>query len=963
MPAGVDGGRRRMLKLMAASAALAGSGCSQPPAEKIRPYVNMPEGMAPGDPVFYATTLLHEGHGVGVLVETESGRPVKIEGNPIHPASLGAADAQSQAAILTLWDPERSRIVMHGAQPSTWSALLDSLSTQLREEAGTQGKGLRLLSGPVSSPTLLAQIGEVLARFPGASWHVHDPAGCDAAAQVARRLFGRPVRPVYRLDRARTVLSVDADLFGPSADGVRNAHDFMQARRGEPRARMLALESTPGLCGAIADLRVALSPADMEAALDAVASRLGVPAAVSPQETEARPAWLDSVCAQLRSTPGACVVAPGHSLSPRAHLMAWRINAHLGNLGQTIIPTAQQLPTEPRLALQSAGAEAAGTGAAGIGTSGVSPGTLNELVDAMRDGAVRTLIMLDVNPVYDSPGALDFAGALSKIPFSVHMGLYRDETAHACDWHIPMAHELEAWSDARSIDGTASLIQPVIAPLYGGRSPHEVMDMLADTRTAGAHERVRAFWRNLWDMEDAHDFEQRWDEALRRGVIDGEPAGPALNLDARALAAQVPEEIEPAPEEGELLAVFVNDSGIVAGRHANNAWLQELPRPYTKITWDNAALLSPGTARRHALRNGDVVSLSSTDASAKLLAPIWIVPGQADGVVILPLGFGRRHAGAKAQGRGFDAYVLQDTRNGAARRCLPLCLQPADQRHALAVTQHEMGLAGREPVRIVSLQSSNADVRGSAAQPSLYPPREYDSHAWGMTVDLDACIGCNACAIACQAENNIPVVGPEEIARGRTMHWMRIDLYHEGDGGRTQFQPMACQHCENAPCEVVCPVGATMHDSEGLNVQVYNRCVGTRFCSNNCPYKVRHFNFFDYADHDPSAAAHANPDVTVRQRGVMEKCTYCVQRISHARIEAQKQGRTIRDGEVVTACEATCPTQAIVFGDTADPHSRVSRSKASPRNYTVLAELNTRPRTSYLARIVDREAAPEDGDG
>ncbi|WP_353193925.1 4Fe-4S dicluster domain-containing protein [Pusillimonas noertemannii] len=942
---GVDGGRRRVLKLMAASAALAGSGCGQPPPEKIRPYVNMPEGMAPGDPVFYASTLLRQGCGVGVLVETESGRPIKIEGNPAHPASLGAADAQSQAAILTLWDPERSRTVMRGGQPSTWTTLLDSLATQMGQEAAARGGGLRLLSGPVSSPTLLAQIGEILARFPEARWHVHDPAGCDAAKHAALQLFGGPVQPLYRLEHAHTVLSLDAELFGPSADGLRNAHDFMNARRGEPRARMYALESTPGLCGAVADTRIALSPAGMEAVLDMIASQLGVSDAMAEQRPGPQAAWVSRLCTRLSAAHGASAVIPGHSLSSRAHLLAWRINTRLGNLGRTIHPIAQRLPPAPL--------------ADGTHDAAPAPEGLGALVQAMHDGDVQTLLMLDVNPVYDSPGALDFARGLSRVACSIHMGLYRDETAHASNWHIPMAHELEAWSDARSFDGTASLVQPVIAPLYGGLSAHEVLDMLAHMRTRSAHELVRAQWRNAWNMNDAEEFERRWEEALRRGVIEEAQADRLVPIDEKALKARLPEGPGPEPQ---LIAVFANDHNIVSCNQANNAWLQELPRPYTKITWDNAALIGPATAGRHGLRNGDVVSLTSADKPDGLLAPVWIVPGQAEGVVTLPLGYGRHQGGSVAQGRGFDAHVLQEVRNGMSLRSAAVQLRPTGQHHAFAATQHEMGLAGREPVRSVSLHARDGADAADAAPPSLYPPRQYGGPAWGMTVDLDACIGCNACAIACQAENNIPSVGPEEVARGREMHWMRIDVYHADSGGRAQFQPMACQHCENAPCEIVCPVGATMHDSEGLNVQVYNRCVGTRFCSNNCPYKVRRFNFFDYADHDPSAAARANPDVTVRQRGVMEKCTYCVQRISHARIEAQKQGRPLRDGDVVTACEATCPTQAIVFGDTADPRSRVSRAKASARNYTVLAELNTRPRTSYLARIHDKEAGLEEED-
>ncbi|NYT35380.1 4Fe-4S dicluster domain-containing protein [Allopusillimonas soli] len=965
--AGMDNGRRRVLKLLAASAALAGAGCSQAPQEKILPYVSMPEGLVPGDPVFYASTLLREGYGVGVLVEAESGRPIKIEGNTLHPASLGAADAQSQASVLTLWDPERSHIVMKQRQLATWDAALDAIAHSLRGPDTARGSGLRLLTGPVSSPTLLAQIGAMKARYPEAVWHVHDPAGCDAASRLAKRLFGGPARTIYHLDRARVVLAVDADLFGPAPDGVRNAHDFMQSRRGTPRAHLYALESAPGLCGALADHRVALSPAGMEAVLEAIAAHLGVQGLRRHHMADAADEeWVRGLAAQLRDAAGTSVVAPGSSLSEHGQLLAWQINAHLGNLGRTLTVAASALPTN--------------ISTAGEPSSSVRPEDMSSLVDAMRHEAVNTLIMLDVNPVYDAPGSLDFQDALQHVPCSVHMGLYADETAHQAVWHIPMTHELESWSDARSFDGTPSIIQPVISPLYGGRSPHTLLNLLAHGQTRDAHACVRETWRSLWRPENDSAMAANWETSLRQGVVVDAQPDPALNLDIHTLTELALGGGHTVSQAAELVAVFANDSNIVTGRYANNTWLQELPRPYTKISWDNAALMSPATARRHGIRSGDIVSLSSADAHAKLRVPVWVQPGHADGVVTLPLGYGRRHGGSNAHGRGFDAYPLLDMQHAATRRSRPVLLRATGDHHAFARTQHEMTQAGREPVRTVELRRGPAMPDGhniqdvpptgktahhgsAAAAPSLYPAREYDSYAWGMSVDLDACIGCNACTLACQAENNIPVVGPEEVARGREMHWIRVDLYWDDEKHKSQFQPMACQHCENAPCEVVCPVGATMHDSEGLNVQVYNRCVGTRFCSNNCPYKVRHFNFFDYASKDPSSAAHANPDVTVRQRGVMEKCTYCLQRISHARIEAQKSGRAIQDGEVVTACQATCPTQAIVFGDTNDPQSRVSRSKASPRNYAVLDELNTRPRTTYLARIDNPLAKLGDGDG
>lgn len=941
-----DMGRRRMLQIMAASAALVGSGCSQPPAEKILPYVNMPEGLAPGDPVFYASTLLRGACPIGILVETESGRPTKIEGNPAHPASLGAADAQAQAAVLTLWDPERSRTVMQGQQLSTWSAMLDELAARMQGEAKDGGQGLRLLTGPVCSPTLLSQIGALLARFPQARWHVHDPSDSGARVAAARQVFNRPARAFYRLDRARFVLSADADLFEAGADGVRNARAFMAARRETPRATLVTLESSPNLCGAQADSRVAMSPAAMEAVLEELAARL----AQQRDPPEKAASRIDKLHRRLASARGASIVAAGHSLSPRAHVLAWRINTLLGNLGKTVFALE---PEPARMRPDTANMPAADTGR-------MHPASLAELAASMRKRNVRTLVILDANPAYDAPGALEFAPALKQVPYTLHMGLYRNETARLASWHVPMVHELEGWSDASTPDGAASIVQPVIAPLYGGRSAHELMSVLATGESADVHRMVRDTWRARWQAGSDTAFESQWREALRCGVIGDAPEPRTLMpvagaFDGLGHAAAQPKAAT-ALDDKLLVAIFSNDSNLVAGAYANNAWLQELPRPYTKITWDNAALVSPATARAHSLRSGDIVALSAAGTPARVLAPVWILTGQADDVITLPLGYGRVHGGSTARGHGFDAYVLQDVRDGFGSRTRAVTVTPTGDHHEFACTQHDVATYGGGLLRV-----QEAAARKPAA--SLYPSRQYDTYAWGMTVDLDACIGCNACVVACQAENNIPVVGPEQVALGREMHWMRVDLYREAPGHRTQFQPMACQHCEDAPCEVVCPVGATMHDSEGLNVQVYNRCVGTRFCSNNCPYKVRRFNFFQYSDNDPSAAAHANPDVTVRQRGVMEKCTYCVQRISQARIQAQKAGRSIQDGEVVTACQATCPTDAIVFGDTNDPNSQVSVNKAGPRNFEMLGELNTRPRTSYLARNAGARADPEDGDG
>jgi molybdopterin-containing oxidoreductase family iron-sulfur binding subunit len=564
--------------------------------------------------------------------------------------------------------------------------------------------------------------------------------------------------------------------------------------------------------------------------------------------------------------------------------------------------------------------------------------SLAALADDIRAGRVDTLMILDANPAYDAPADMDFAALLQQVPLSAHLGLYRDETARAARWHLPLAHCYEAWSDARAHDGTATIVQPLIAPLYGGRSAHEIVALLAGAGSRDGHALVRATWTGQGTDAD----ERAWRASLRRGIVDGSTARPVAAPAARAGAR--PDVPAPAP----LVAVFSPDPAVDGGAFANNAWLQELPRPLTSLTWDNAALVGPATARRAGLPDGAVARLRVDGRTVE--APVLVVAGQAEGVVTLPLGYGRRAAGGVGEGVGFDAYRL---RTRAALAAPPaLVLERTGRRHDLVFRQKEVDMQGRDPVHVAALADLAHMKRERPVHESMYPEQVYDGYKWGMAIDLNACIGCAACTIACQAENNIPVVGKEEVQRGRSMHWIRVDRYETG--ARTLFQPVPCMHCEHAPCEEVCPVGATMHDSEGLNVQVYNRCIGTRFCSNNCPYKVRRFNFLQYSNRKvESLKALQNPEVTVRRRGVMEKCSYCLQRITRARIEAEKAGRRIRDGEMVTACQAVCPTRAIRFGDLNDPSSDVVAAKASPLDYHLLEELNTRPRTSYTTRVLN----------
>lgn len=930
--------RRSFLQTLGASLGLAGLGaCSHPPKAELIPYVEAPVGQTDGLPRYFASMLTHCGAAHGVLIESYMGRPIKIEGNPQHPGSLGATDVFDQAAVLQLWDPDRSQAVMHRAQNSSWNefeATLADLRTRCSRDGGA---GLRVLTGAVTSPTLSSQLHTLLRRYPHARWHVHEPAGYESATQGMRLAYGTSLVPRLHLQRATVILSLDSDFLCDPMAGLRNARDFGDGRKPEAGAmsRLYVIEPTPTLTGAMADHRLPLSSAELGQFLRWLATRLGVSLPVPGSEAEQRlpgeplVGWIDAIATELERHRRSSLIVVGRSQPPWMHALAAALNHGLGNVGTTL----EYLPAEDELA---------------------EVGSLSDLASAMRAGLVDTLVLLDTNPVYDAPGELSFTDLMRRVPHALHLGLYCDETAALAEWHLPQAHMLESWTDARAFDGTVTLAQPLIAPLNGGRSPHELLAALMGDDVVRGHEILRRQWRVALSDEEA------WQSALRRGFVDG-TAWPAREPELLGdwpsrLGTWTDVQAESSTGGNAVLEVlFRPDATIGDGRWANNAWLQELPKPLTQLTWGNAALVSPQLAAQSGLSNGDVVELAIEER--RLLAPIWIMPGQAARSITLHLGYGRTRAGQVGNGHGFSAYILRSA--GDAWTARGVRLRRSGQQVALAGTQSHFRMEGREPVRVMSLDdhlqqlTSNPNDR-KQQPPSLYADRPAGKYSWGMSIDLNACIGCKACTIACQAENNIPVVGRDQVQRGREMHWIRVDRYYAGpiDNPRTYSQPVPCMMCEHAPCELVCPVDATVHDDEGLNVQVYNRCVGTRFCSNNCPYKVRRFNFLQYVDPTiETLAARRNPEVSVRRRGVMEKCTYCIQRIETAHIEAGKEGRRLRDGEVVTACQAVCPTRAIRFGDTADPDADVWRAKASPRNYELLAELGTRPRTSYLARI------------
>jgi molybdopterin-containing oxidoreductase family iron-sulfur binding subunit len=973
--------RRQFLTLMGASLALAGvSGCSVRPApsREIVPYVRAPEEIIPGKPLFYATAMTLGGTAAGLLVESHLGRPTKVEGNPEHPASgnpgdplgRGATDIYAQASVLTLYDPDRSQSVTHLGDVRTWDDALNVLRDVTNKQKARRGAGLRLLTETVGSPTLGRQIEDFLKAFPEAKWHQYEPLAPDAAYHGAVMAFGEPVNTWYDFRKADRVLSLDADFLACGTGSLRYVADFVSRRRVRTTVedakkaemnRLYVVETAVTNTGAKADHRLAVSPSHVEGVARAVAARLGVAAAGDRDGPQAD--WAAAVARDLEEHRQRCIVLAGDRQPPAVHLLAHALNDRLGNVGQTVMHTA---PVVARAVEQVH--------------------SLRELTEDMERGQVEVLIILGGNPVFTAPADFRFVEHMQKVPLRIHLSLYQDETSRQCHWHLPEAHFLEAWSDGRAFDGTASITQPLIAPLYHGRSAHELLAVLTDQLQTPGYEIVRSYWRKHWQGlgSSGGDFEQFWETAVHDGVVPGT----RLPSKTVSLKGGWEKALQQSGSGGALSSgyelAFQADPTIYDGRFANNAWLQELPKPLTRLTWDNAALMSPATARELGVRLGeyshggehggfeqDVVELRLGDRT--VAAPAWIMPGHADGCVTVYLGYGREYAG-KVGGTtdrkvGFNAYPL---RTSERPWFAPgLAVHRTGRRYLLACVQQHQLMENRETVRAATLKEyhDHPDFAAEREQERIKeqtrrarrPLTMYDSsfkypaHKWGMAIDLTACIGCGACVVACQAENNIPVVGKDQVAAGREMHWLRIDHYLGGpfDAPREHyFQPVPCMHCEDAPCEYVCPVEATVHSAEGLNDMIYQRCVGTRFCSNNCPYKVRRFNFFFYADYaTPSLRQQYNPDVTVRSRGVMEKCSYCVQRIRHAEIDSQKEGRRIVDGEILTACQAACPAGAIVFGDINDPDASVHKWKESPLDYGLLADLNTHPRTTYLAAL------------
>jgi molybdopterin-containing oxidoreductase family iron-sulfur binding subunit len=1014
--------RRQFMAITGASAVLAGAGgCNMREAnERFLPYVRKPEPITPGKPLYFATAMPLAGSAIGLLVRSDSGRPTKIEGNPDHPASRGATDTFAQASILTLYDPDRSKALRYLDRIRGWNEAQADLQREMSRPGGireTRGRGFRVLSETITSPTLAAQREALLRAFPESRWHQYEPAVTGSGHEGTRLAFGEPLDGQYRFAEARVVLTLDADPFGSGPGHLVYARDYMNRRRRFSTAEMnrhYAVESAPTSMGYRADHRLPVRPGLVETVARAIAVELGVlDGRVEMPESVAK--WVGAVVADLQANRGRCVAVPGDFQPPAVHAIAHAINSRLGNFGTTLVFT-QPVNADPADPIQS----------------------LRTLCDDMDRGEVRLLLILGGNPVFTAPSDLDFSERLTKVPLRLHLGLYDDETSRWCQWHIPAAHYLETWGDTRTFDGTCTVMQPLIAPLYGGRSALEILTNFSDQSARTGREIVEDYWRQHHaDRRIDEPFDRWWRQCVHNGVVPGtafEPRSVTLRDNWRDEVPRRSRESLTKPTEGYELA-FRADPTIHDGRFANNAWLQELPKPLTKLTWDNAALVSPATAQAlglsdapgwHGGPHGELVAESvrlSYTADGREYAlddvPVVVLPGHPDGAITLHFGYGRTAVGQVGNGAGVDAYRLR--RSASPFMAGGVSATRTGGKRVLASTQNLFLVQSAEAwergiIRSGSLAEFEADADKKMPFPAshnyhefhngplptvggfdkpekppvigtkpldLLPGYRYDGYKWGMVIDLAACVGCGGCVVACHSENNGAVVGKTEVTRGRIMHWLRIDEFFQGDPQRPEsisatFQPLMCVHCENAPCEVVCPVEATSHSPDGLNEMTYNRCVGTRYCSNNCPYKVRRFNFLQYSDYaTESLKLQRNPEVTVRSRGVMEKCTFCVQRIRGAEIQAKNNNRYgedpnrpqiafVRDGEVLTACQAACPTNAIVFGDMNDLRSQVAKLKEDRRNYGLLSDLNTRPRLTYLAGVRNPNPALEpkaDGHG
>ncbi|MBE0545676.1 MAG: TAT-variant-translocated molybdopterin oxidoreductase [Verrucomicrobia bacterium] len=1007
--------RRHFVKIMSASFLLAGFGLSgtgcRRPEDKLMPFGKATADYTHGVPKDFATAMPTRGGAIPLVVKSHEGRPVKIEGNTRYPGGNGSTDRYTQASILNLYDPDRAKRFTHKGNAASSEAALGFLGELAAKLKQTGGEGFSFLLEPGTSPSRKRLQKLISDQFPKVRWYAYDPVDHAIHERAATQAFGQAVRPVFRYDEAKVVLSLDCDFIGAEEDAHNNIRRFTKgrkiARAGDTMNRLYAVESLFTLTGLNADHRLRLPASSVLSVAAAVAAQCGVSLSGIPQPAVEDAKWITECAKDLLANRGAALVVAGIGQPLAVHLIAQAINSALGSVGKTV----QLLPS---IATQA--------------------GTLSELAQALNAGQVDTLVMLGGNPAYSAPADLDWSNTQRKAKTVVRLGYYEDETAVACDWHFPQAHYLESWGDALTTDGTYVPVQPLISPLFGGLTELEFLTRLAGATVTRPYEIVQATFDTF-----SNGGLEVWKKFLHDGFLAVTTAKPVTAGFSAAAVTRAVAAAKPAtPNKDNLEVILHRDYSVDDGRFANNGWLQEFPDPITKITWDNAVLVSRTTARELGVKNTDVVEVKLGDRAIK--GVIWTQPGMADFSLGIALGYGRqRAAGRVGQEVGFNAYPLLTTQTG----CLAVgaTLRKTGEAYPISCTQDHWSMEGRAIVREANLEQFNqhpdfAHRMNAPEAPDETPlyPNPLDEamktalHQWGMSIDLSSCVGCGTCVLACQSENNIPIVGKDQVKRGREMHWLRIDRYYTTNPAQRSWkdvyrkdeaqqfepwiddvqavnQPMLCQHCEAAPCESVCPVNATVHDQEGLNVMVYNRCVGTRYCSNNCPYKVRRFNYLDYNKRpleklkgpfyasplthktdgkwdllrwwkDPESGMREedewdlirmikNPDVTVRMRGVMEKCTFCVQRIEQAKIAQKvKAGASgdvvVPDGTFTTACAQACPAEAIVFGNVADPNSRVSKLKQQQRDYSVLEFLKTKPRLTYLARVRNPNPAMPD---
>ncbi len=1008
---GVD--RRQFVKIMAASFALGGvglAGCRRPESN-ILPYGKAVEYTIPGLPLYYATAMPLRKSAIPLLAETHQGRPTKLEGNPSYQPHGGATSLVAQASVLDLYDPDRATAHTKGAKALS-AAEVNDLLARISKQYDGNGEGLAFLADESASPTRARLVASLRKRFPRAIWAEYEPVKDEPPVAAAQASFGRSVKPIYRFAKAKRIVTLDADIFHAESGSLYYAREFAKGRRvvkaTDPMNRLYSVESGFTLTGSMADHRLRLASSHMTAFAAALAARVLGTGVFDPmaQGLDVDSKWIEECAKDLVAHGGASAVVAGAHLPVAAHVLVNAINAKLGNISATVDFVEIDAPIAS---------------------------TIQSLATAIKAGSVKTLVILNGNPAYNAPADLDFGALMKSVPDVIRYGYSVDETAALSGTVLASTHYLESWGDARTMDGTIVPVQPMIMPLFNGLMEVELLARVAGEESPEAYAQVFA----TIGSRASGDPKKAFEKFLHDGLLEGSAyplASVSFNLQRAGEALRTT--VAPVTLSKDNLEIrFATDHKVDDGRFANNGWLQECPDPITKISWDNAILISPRLAKEIGVYPGGTklqvarVELSEfqqgkekapvaeiTVNGRTVRGPLHIQPGLANHTIVLPLGYGRAQSGHIGTGAGFNAYKVRTSDTMGYTTGVTLRLTGGHMK--LANTQEHWSMEGRDIIREANhdeFQKNPAfvdDIGMEAHSPanygkdknqpaaflaretprgnSLYEHPNFDGlHQWGMSIDLNTCIGCNACVVACQAENNIPIVGKDQVMRGREMHWIRLDRYYSdgkadagafgGEGNKVipedpqaVVQPMTCQHCEAAPCEIVCPVNATVHDDEGLNVMAYNRCIGTRYCANNCPYKVRRFNYFDFNKRAIDALymgplGHQkempelvkmvkNPDVSVRMRGVMEKCTYCVQRIQQAKIARKRQvgasgDIVVPDGTIKVACQQVCPVDSIVFGDIKDPNSRVSQLKLQERDYAVLGYLNIRPRTTYLGKL------------